>query len=383
MIIYLSIKQPNNKVMSRNIMYYTLLQNALDTNIDDMCRLTEQIEDICIKDELDIILKNISKSWTPCKATIVSVIAKILHPDWDTRNHQIQLGGKFSLRTIDGSYVSKYLYKNGLYDTSTEFALTRSFEKAEPYNKKYSGMIKPKESKISFLNIVDVINTKTDILLLNDMLVYVLTFLKKRKDATTSLMSSIVVSSKYNMSFLDISNILDEINMIGSGSSVIPIIVAHTLLYVVQPYLWDGITIVPLKEHTSPDNHSKSFGDIEGFDTYYKPKIVIEVKHKIQINDTIVAIFHEKTKDEDVPLKFILTTAKAEKKVFQNNICVDTLNGFVISHLQHSLFHEKTICLKFVKELRTRIIGYKNVSLSIKENIDKIITSLLVSPSLS
>jgi hypothetical protein len=361
--------------------YSLLLQKALDSNITDTTRLTEKYGDVCIKDELDIILKNISNSWAPLKAIIVSVIAKIMYPEWDTRNHQTQIGGLHSLRTIDGRYVSNYLYKRGLYDTSTEFALTRSFEKAEPYDKKYSGMISPKACKTSFLNVVEVINTRTDIDLLNDILVYLVLFLKNRKETTTTLKNSIVTSSK-ELNILDVSNLLDKINTLGSGSSVIPVIIAHTLLSLIQPYLWVAISMKPLKEHTAPDNHSKSYGDIEGLDTNSKPKIAVEVKHKISINDTIVAIFDEKTKDEDIPLKFIITTAKTERKVVQNNICIDTLNGFVISYLQQILFHERAICLIFIKELRTQIISYKNMSVSIKESINKIITSLLVSPSL-
>jgi hypothetical protein len=375
----IKVIQPVKADMSYD--YSSLLQKALDSNIVDTTRLTEKCGDICIKDELDIILKNISKSWAPFKATVVSIIAKIAYPDWDTRNHQTQIGGKYSLRTIDQSIVSDYLYKKGLYDTPTAFALTRSFEKAEPFNKKYSGMISPKECKTSFLNIVEVINTKTDKHLLNDILVYLMTFLKNRKETTTTLKNSIVVSSK-NMNILDISKLLDEINKLGSGLSVIPAIIAHTLLSVIQPYLWVGISIKPLKEHTAPDNHSKSYGDIEGLDINSTPKIAIEVKHKILINDTIVAIFDEKIKNEDIPLKFIITTAKIEKKFVQNNICIDTLNGFVISYLQQTLFHERTICLIFIKELRTQIVSYKNMSVPIKESINKILTSLLVSPSL-
>ena len=361
--------------------YSSLIQKALDSNIVDTTRLTEKYGDVCIKDELDTLLQNISLSWAPLKATIASVAAKIVNPDWDTRKHQTQIGGKYSLRSIDKGHVSDFLYKHGLYDTTTPFALTRSFEKAEPFNKEYSGMISPKECKGSFLNIVEIINTRIDTPLLNDMLVYLLSFLKNRKETTTSLKNSIVVSSK-GMDILDVSKTLSEINKLGSGSSVIPVIIAHTLLYVIQPYLWTGISINPLKEHTAPDNHSKSYGDIEGIDSSSKPKIAIEVKHKIPINESIEMIFDKKTKDEDIPLKFIITTAKTERRVVQNNICIDTINGFVISYLQQTLFHEKTICLIFIKELRTQIVGYKNIGVSIKQSINEILTSLLVSPSL-
>jgi hypothetical protein len=242
-------------------------------------------------------------------------------------------------------------------------------------------MISPKECKISFLNIVEVINTKIDVHLLNDIIAYLLSFLKNRKETTTTLKNSIVMSSK-DMNILDVSKLLDEINKLGSGASVIPVIIAHTLLSVIQPYLWLGISMKPLKEHTAPDNHSDSYGDIEGLDISSKPKIAIEVKHKIAINDTIVAIFYEKIKNEDIPLKFIITTAKTERNIVQNNICIDTLHGFVISYLQQTLFHERTICLIFIKELRTQIVSYKNMSVSIKKSINEILTSLLVLPSL-
>jgi hypothetical protein len=361
-------------------LYLTIIQAALDSDVIDTTRLTES----CIKDDLDVISNNISKSWAPFKATVASVIAKMVNPEWDTRNHQTQINGKHSLRTIDRCYVSNYLYKNGLYDTSTEFALTRSFEKAEPFDKKYSGMIKPKECKTSFLNIVEIINTNPDEDLLNDILVYLMTFLKQRRETTTTLKNSIVVSSSSSnvINLHHVSKALDEINKLGSGSSVIPEIITHTLLSVIQPHLWAGISMKPLKEHTAPDNHSKSYGDVEGLDANFKPKIVAEVKHKISINDTIVAIFDKKTKDEDIPLKLIITTASTENRVVQNNICIFTLNAFVITHLQQTLFHERTICLIFMKELRMRIVSYQNMSVSIKESINEILTSLLVSPSL-
>lgn len=361
--------------------YVGILQKALDSNSVNTTCLTEKHGDICIKDELDKIIKNTSKSWAPLKATIVSVVAKMVNPDWDTRLHQTQIGGKYSLRTTDRCYVCNYLYNKGLYDSPTESALTRSFEKAEPYNKNYSGKISPKESKSAFLNLVEIINTKIDTQLLNDILIYLLSFLKNREKRQLRLNDSIVVSSKH-INMLDVSKLLDEINKLGSGSSVVPVIIAHTLLSVIQQYLLVGITMKPLKEHTAADNHSKSCGDIEGIDISFNCKIAIEVKHKISITDTIVAIFDEKTKDEDIPLKFIITTAKTERRVVQNNICIDTLNGFVISYLQQTLFHEKTICLLFIEELRKQIVSYKNMSLSIKESINEILTSLLVSPSL-
>ena len=45
-----------------------------------------------IKSDLHIIVSSVDKSISPLKAVIVSVLAKITNPDWDTRNHQTGLG---------------------------------------------------------------------------------------------------------------------------------------------------------------------------------------------------------------------------------------------------------------------------------------------------
>lgn len=370
--------------------FSTILENALlraetITKCIDGLYDVKNTDGICIKDELDVITKGVSKSWAPLKATIASMVAKIKYPDWDTRYHQTQIGGKYSLRSIDRCNVADYLYKHGYYDTVTEFALTRSFEKAEPFHKSYSGKISPKECKSAFLNIVEVINEDgVDGTLLHDMLAYLLLFLKKRKEVLSSLQTSVIeCSGAEQLQLLDISELCDFISRLGSGSSVIPVVTLHTLLEVIQPFLFPHIRVSQMKEHTAPDNHSGSYGDIEAFDREDKPLIAIEVKHKIVITDSIVMTFDKKTKLEgsDIPLKFIITTANTGKKIVKNNICVDSFTSFVTNYLQQALLYEPSICVQFVKQLRESIICYKNISTEIKMLLDEYITGLLVAPS--
>jgi hypothetical protein len=361
--------------------YISIIENALNTDSFDISCIAQKNDSSCIKDDLDIITKNITNAWAPLKAIIVSIVAKLRYPDWDTRKHQTQIGGKYSLRTIDRCNVSNYLFKKGLYDTATEFALTRSFEKAEPFNKSYTGKISPKECKIAFLNIVEVINTTASTELLTDILIYLMQFLKNRKEQNIKLKKSIVETSK-DLDLLNVLNVLEEINKLGSGLSVVPVIIVHTLLSTIQPYLWSEISIKPLKEHTASDNHSKSYGDVEGYNNVSNPLIVIEVKHKISISESIISIFDNKTNQTKIPLKFIITTAKTSKQIVKNNICIDSLSGFTISYLQYALLFENNICSLFIKELRTKIVNYPNISISAKESLNQILTSLLVSPSL-
>lgn len=371
---YISLSKRTHFSMRKDDMkrYTAIIQTGLQTSSSNVVYLPEKV-----KGDLDVIIKNIDKSWAPLKATIASIVAKIHHPDWDTRKHQTQIGGKYSLRTIDKCYISDYMFKNGFYDTPTEFALTRSFEKAESYTLMYSGNISPKESKNAFLNLVDVINTEPCEKLLNDMLVYLLVFLKERKTKNTIIKES-TVDTINELTLNDVLDVLDKLFSLGSGISVVPVIVVHTLLSVIRPYVFPGIYIKNLKEHTAPDNHTVSYGDVEGFNENYIPVIAIEIKHMIKINESILLTFDKKTSDMNIPLKFILTTAKTHKECVKNNICIDTVSGFTTSYLQYAILHEPNICSMFLKELRTNIVSYHNISFESKDTINKIITTILV-----
>jgi hypothetical protein len=361
--------------------YHTIMQSALECSSLDASCLMEKVGSICVKHDLDVITKNIEKSWAPLKATVASLVAKLKNPSWDTRYHQTQIGGMFSLRTIDRCHVSEYLFKNDLYVTGTEFALTRSFEKAEPFTQSYTGKISPKECKDAFLNIVEVINTTDSVTIIESMLVYLMIFLKERKAKNTMLKTSTLRSSEERkLMLVDVLNGLESINDIGSGISVVPVLVVHTLLSVIQPYLFVGICFKELKEHTASDSSSHSFGDVEGYKDS-TPIIAIEIKHKIKIIDSIVSTFDKKTCDGNIPLKYILTTARITKQFVRNNICIDTVSGFTMDHLQNVLIFEENICSIFVKELRKKIVSYHNIPVEKKALINDILTSLLAPAS--
>ena len=357
------------------VSYDSVLDDALEaTSCNTIC-LTVKQGDVCVNDELQTLMSNNNTS--PLKATVASIVAKLVHPKWDTRKHQIQVGGDYSLRSIDTNHVSIKLFKLGLYSTATSFALTRSFEKAEPFNKSYTGKISPHASKDAFLNLVEIINTTASIEVLKTMLVVVIQFLKDRKAKHEELKTLIVPSSK-ELSLCDMSDTLERINNIaGSGLSVVPVISVHALLTVVQPYLWPSITVKPLKEHTAPDGHTKSCGDVEALDESNKPKIVIEVKKHIKVDETIVYTFNSKVVKSDICLKYILTTANTTKYYVQNNICVQTVIDFIMTYLQLTLFHNPSICTAFINQLQKGVVSDKNLSFVNKTAIMTVIKSLL------
>jgi hypothetical protein len=345
----------------------SLIKNALDSDIGDIIRLAEYKE----------LIDTLRKSRATESVAIASLVAKIQHPDWDTRLHEVQNGAKFSLRTWSGK-VNKELYLRDLLKKRTDYAcLSPAFKGVKaPFDENFTGSINPKESLPALLHFLKVINTTASPDLLHDMLKYMISQLKKEKEANDSLKNSVVVCSN-DVSISDMLVTLDKLYKLGSGSSVIPVLVVHTLLCVVQPYLWPGVYIKPLKEHTAPDRHGEP-GDIEGlFSNNSEYAIACEIKHNQIINDTFIKEFHSKVADKNIPLKYILTTAKATLTYTKDSVCIDTVNGFVSTHLYNTLFHKKDICTIFLQKLRTQIVDYRNIDITIKENSNNILTSLL------
>lgn len=326
--------------------------------------------------ELYTISTSTKKAWAPFKATLAAVMAKIVYPEWDTRKHQTQIGGMFSLRTIDRCYIASTLYKMRLYDTCTEFALTRSFEKAEPFNVTYTGNITPKCSKTAFLKILHIINTHTDIDLCKTIMIYMLCWLNERRKNIDALKTKQLHVSR-NVSVHDIHTLCDKVNKLGAGYSLIPVIIVHTICSVIQPLMWTCISLKPLKEHTAPDNHSKALGDVEGYSAAGNALLVIEVKHQIHIDDSIILTFEDKTRDHNVALKFILTTANTTRKCTQTNTIIDNVENFATNMLQHASLYQSDIYKEFLVQMRINVIQYPNLSLELKEQMDNIITLLL------
>lgn len=80
-------------------------------------------------------------------------IYKILHPKQDIRNHQTQIKGGFSGRTIDTQFITPTLKKLKLPSMAESGWLTRSLEQPYPYTLDYNGRISNKTVKKSIFRI--------------------------------------------------------------------------------------------------------------------------------------------------------------------------------------------------------------------------------------
>jgi len=351
--------------------YTKVIETALASNIVDDTRFME------FKNDIDTLRKSRATE----SVTIASLVAKIQHPDWDTRIHEVQIGGKKSLRTCS-KIVNEFLHKIDMIKKSTDYAcLSPAFKGVKaPFDENFSGSIKPTDCVPALLRILKLINTTASQQDLNDMLVYILSQLKREKEENDLIKKSVIVCSK-DVSIADTIQTLDKLYALGNGSSVLPVIVAHTALSVVQPYLWHDVSIKPLKEHTAPDRHGEP-GDIEGLFSNSDYAIAAEIKHGQSINDTFIKDFRSKVAGKNIPLKYILTTAKQEKKYTDDNICMNTVNGFVSNYLYNTLIHEKGICSIFLQKLRGQIVDHRNLRDTIKEKANNILTTLLASSTL-
>lgn len=331
------------------------------------------------KSHLDTIL-DISGAKAARSIIFASLISKIIDPSSDTRKHQKQLGGKRSLRSLDGA-VSAVMFNHGLYPTATEGALTRAFEKAEPYTLEYSGMISPEHYKKPFLRLQHSINAVCTADDLVAMMRYMLCEMVERREREGQLKRT--VKSFGGVSLKMIDELLEAVFKIRGGIAAVPEIVAHCVCEIALPYLWgEKNTIKPLKGHTTPDGNSKSLGDVEGYRSDGTPFLVAEVKFGMKINDKIVDTFRSKVDVGSIPLKLILTTASTTRTRYtDDNIQIGTVKEFVTRTLQACMVSNPDILKSFLPELRNRILAYRSLDEKKKIDIESIFTKYAEPPS--
>jgi len=311
------------------------------------------------KKNVDIVIACYDKSKSPLKAIVAAGISKIAFPEWDIREHQMQIGGLHSLRSVDTRYISSEIYKLGLYDTPTSFAMTRSFEKAECYDMKYSGKISPTKVKQPFLKTIQMINSTK--IKNKNILLYIFEWLIENK-AKLDAMKSIKISPCSEITLESVYNTIEHLLSLGSGSSVVPVIITHACCTLV----FRDIFIKPLKYHSATDKGTHSLGDIEGL--YMKhPKLAIEIKYNMAITETIILSFDQKSRN--VPMRLVLTTKNIALQIHCNNILVGSVKEFCIWKLQDMFQQDNKVYTKFIRLLRTNLINSSDLSTTIKSVI--------------
>jgi hypothetical protein len=287
------------------------------------------------------------------KAVNVSFVGKLCFPAWDTRKHQPQIGGLYSLRSIDENHVSCYLHAQGLYDQATPFALTRSFEKAEPFTQTYSGKFKNPKYGTVFLNLVEFINetpAETTEKFCTVMLSYLVNELKKLKAEDDSLKCVTLECGKTEVTLEDVSKFYNTFLTLKGKTSKIPPIMVHTCLQVCSPLSYPSSTVPTLNLHTAADSHTGAVGDVMVNGADGKILLAAEIKDKITITEGIINTFREKIKERSIRFTYILTTSKTSWSA-RSNIIICTVGEFILQQLNQALYYDADVCKKYLEAL--------------------------------
>jgi DNA (cytosine-5)-methyltransferase 1 len=235
-------------------------------------------------------------------------IYKIVHKEQDIRNHQTQIEGGFSGRSIDTMYITPTLKEVGLPSMAESGWLTRSLEQPYPYTLNYEGKISNKSVKKAFLELVDDIQTKNinPKYILVELLKIVIELQKKSKIVINPL------KNPEKLTILKLMNILDKqfsFKYSSFGGSKLPVLAFFAIYQILIKELsrYKDCELKSLGSHTSSDRTSKSAGDIEIFKSNNQLFEAIEIKLDKAIDSNMLRIVKEKVECYNPTRYYILS----------------------------------------------------------------------------
>lgn len=259
-----------------------------------------------ITKHLDVVLSKSESSKGVLTVILTSLVYKILHPVQDIRNHQSSIENGYSGRTFDTKYITPFL-KSVKFPAMAESGwLTRSLEQKVPYDKNYSGAIRPDLLKTSFLEAIDFIQKGEK---LEECLSYLLQGLIIKRNN-----QEIDLAKPLNLPITTIIEMLTKhfnAKYTADGASRLPVLALFAVYecLINEAKRFEGKTLLEIESHTSADIRSGRIGDIDIVDSKGKEFEAVEVKHGIQITAQLVKDTFEKFKTTQVNRYYLLSTA--------------------------------------------------------------------------
>jgi DNA (cytosine-5)-methyltransferase 1 len=276
--------------------------------------------------------------------TLTSIVCKILNPQQDIRYHQEQLPNGYSGRGFDTRYVTPFLKQHFPHYAMAESAwLTRSLEQPHPYTFDYPGRIQTAELKAAFLNLLDGLQTQSDLASpwLNALLALMV---------ESSATDETLLSDKSQSSESSIANVIEALTQHihysynSRGGARIPVLAMYAIYQLLMSDVkrYAGKSLAPLAYHTSPDFRSQALGDIEVLNRDGSCFEAVEVKHNKPITADMLNDAHRKIKRHKIRRYYILTTAEPNIKdpaavdatiarIRKSHPCQFMLNGVIPS----------------------------------------------------
>lgn len=236
---------------------------------------------------------------------ITSVVYKILNPEQDVRNHQDGIEGGYSGRTFDSKNITPFLKQCKFPAMAESGWLTRSLEQKVPYDKNYTGAIRPDSLKAAFLTLLDNIQNGADV---NSYLSYILQGLIIQRNA-----QQIDLAKPHNLPIAAIIDLLIKhfnAKYSAEGASRLPVLALYAAYQCLinETKRFDGKKLLPMESHTSADSRSGRIGDIDVVDEKDRAFEAVEVKHGIMITTQLIRDAFEKFKTTQVNRYYLLST---------------------------------------------------------------------------
>jgi len=251
---------------------------------------------------------------------ITSLIKKTEKPSQDVRLHRDEFSEGYSGRSLDTNVVTPWLKEHFRRFAPKESGwLTRSIEQPHPFTKDFPGKIRNPQTKKAFLSILEDVEEKKG-KPESYLTAIVLKLLEKTADEKDILSKATLGSGTGCLTIDVIINMLEKHFSLKMASRL-PVVAIYTIyqLLLKNVKMYQDKRLLPLKGHTISDRHT-GYADIEVCDANEKPFEMVEVKHKIPIDKTMMLDVLNKIKDTTVKRYFILTTAERNFKGNKKNI---------------------------------------------------------------
>lgn len=336
-----------------------------------------------LRKNVDIIVENAENSKGVMTVALTSLIYKNLNPEQDVRRHQAGIQGGYAGRIFDAKNVTPFLRSKSFPCMAESGWLTRSLEQKRPYDRDYSGAIKPLALKNAFLGLLEEIHeADTDI---KEVTLYFLYKLIVLRDSKT-----IEIAKPKNLSIGGIVEVLVKhfkFHYQTRGASRLPVLALYAIYQILVEELrrFEGKTLLPLENHTSADSQSGRLGDIDIVDENGSPFEAVEVKFDVPIGKDIVERAKEKIQPSSVTRYYVLSTSAIKSgeeedidrivtQVKNAHGCQIVVNGIVPSLKYYLRLVERPAL--FIERYANLLSSDETIKFEHKEAWNKIISSL-------
>lgn len=276
---------------------------------------------------------------------LTCLVAKACDPDIDPRFHRKPSAEMpnppsgndnwFSGRSISERIIYPWMTAKG-YRTAKSGWQTRTFERPRPYTLDYPENIAHVKSE--FLSILDKVASQSEAA--EDVLVYFFVLEeddKRNREQLAAKLAKQTVSD--DVLIVDIIDALNE-HFTLRNSARLPVIAVFAIykLLVRDVKSYTTLSLLSLSAHEASDLRTGAIGDIELADSDETVVEALEIKHRIQIDETILLRAEEKIRSSEVARYYLLTThpncnlsSNAQraivKRIYAEHGCQVIING--------------------------------------------------------